>query len=69
MGEEEEVARTPAIGATKSWKELEDTAQFAGQQTLLIRKALPIDDGLNFPVTEEIIDMPVKPLYILEVTI
>lgn len=68
MGEEE-VARTPAIGVAKTGKGLEDTTQFVGQQTLLIRKALPIDDGLNFPVSEEIVDMPVKPLYILEVTI
>lgn len=69
MGEIEEVARTPAIGTAKPWEYLEGTAQFASQYTLFIQNALPIDDGLDFPVSEEIVDMPVKPLYILEVAI
>jgi hypothetical protein len=69
MGEEEEVARAATIGTAKSWKEFEDTAQLVGQHTLRIRKALPIDDGLNFPISEKVVDMPVKPLYILEVAI
>ena len=69
MGGEEEVARTPAIGTTKPGKKLEYTAQFVCQHTLLIRMTLPIDDGLDFPVSEEVVDMPVKPLYILEMTI
>jgi hypothetical protein len=69
LGGEEEVARTPAIGTTKPRKEFDDTAQFVSQHTLLIRMALPIDDGHDFRISEEVVDMPVKPLYILEVTI
>ncbi len=63
------MARTPAIGATKPGKEFEGTAQFVSQQTLLIRIALPIEDDLNFRISEEVVDMPVKLLYVLEVTI
>ncbi len=69
MGGEKEVAHTPAIGTTKPGKELDDTAQFVSQHTLLIRMALPIDDGLDFRIMKEVVDMPMKSLYLIEVTI
>lgn len=69
MGGEEEVARTPAIGTAKPGNGLEDTAQFVGQHTFLIRQTLSMDDDLDFRVSEEVVDMPVKPLYIPKVTI
>ena len=69
MGGEEEVARTPAIGTAKPGNGLEDTAQFVCQHTFLIRQTLPMDDDLDFRVSEEVVDMPVKPLYIPKVTI
>lgn len=69
MRGEEEVARTPAIGATESGNGLNDTAQYVGQRTLLIRCTLPIDDDLKLRVSEEVVDMPVRSLFITEVTI
>ena len=69
MGGEEEVARTPAIGTAKSWKEFEGTPQLVGQHTFPIRRALSVDDRLDFAISEKIVDVPMKPLCILEVAI
>jgi hypothetical protein len=69
VGREEEVARTPAIGTAKFWKEFEGTPQLVGQHTFPIRRALSVDDRLEFPILEKIVNVPVKPLCILEVAI
>ena len=69
MEGEEEVARTPAISAAETENRSEAATQFVSQRTLLIRCTLPIHDDLNFRVSEEVVDMPVRLLFILEVTI
>jgi hypothetical protein len=69
MRGEEKMACTPAISAAEPENGLEAAAQFVSQRTLPIRCTLPKDDDLNFRVSEEVVDMPVKPLFILEVTI
>jgi len=68
MGAEEEMARTSAIGTTKPGDVLDDTAQFVSKHTLLIRTTLPRDDEFDFRASEEVVDVPVEPLHILEVT-
>jgi hypothetical protein len=69
MRGEEKVARTPAISAAEPENGSEAAAQFVSQHTLLIRCTFPIDDDLDFRVSEEVVDMPVRPFFFLEVTI
>jgi hypothetical protein len=69
MGAEEEMARTSAIGTIPNpgmyWKiRLNSLANTHS----LIRTTLPIDDEFDFRASEEVVDVPVEPLHILEVT-
>jgi hypothetical protein len=65
---EEEVAHTSAIGASKPGNRVKREAQFMSQCAFPIRRALSIEDALDLCALEEVIDMPMKGLFLLEVT-
>jgi hypothetical protein len=69
MRGEEEVAHAATIGAPKPGNELKPEAQFMSQYALLICHGLSKQDDLDFRALEEVVDMPVKRLFVLEVTV
>ena len=63
------MAWTPTIGTPKPRNVLEKVPQLVGQQALPIPRADCIHDGLDFPVLEEVVDVPVEFLQSTAVTI
>lgn len=68
MRGEEEMAHTSTIGAPKPGNRVKRQAQFMSQCAFPIRRALSIEDDLDLRALEEVVDMPVKGLFVLEVT-